>query len=170
MRLKEYEDFYAEILMRCPTKITIYVACALKEIQQSETAGDILCWLEGKQATVHYRTVYKAIKKLTIEGIIVDHHLSPPDIVPIVGIYGIFVDKDVYVGMSTNIQGRWETHKKEITLQAHPYIKNGNLDHVDFKVLYECRRDLLNKTEMLMAQKLKTEGFKILNESNFGLL
>ena len=68
------------------------------------------------------------------------------------------------------IQGRWETHKKEITLQAHPYIKNGNLDHVDFKVLYECRRDLLNKTEMLMAQKLKTEGFKILNESNFGLL
>lgn len=86
------------------------------------------------------------------------------------GVYLISSPDGVYVGQSKNIKSRWNSHKNEVNLGIHRYFKNVQLDDLKFEIVCECEEDKLLVKELLVAQKLKSEGKTVLNEDNFTLL
>jgi len=87
------------------------------------------------------------------------------------GIYGIFEGNNVYVGLSTNIENRFKTHKRELENRTHPYTEYlSGVEKLEFKILGKHKENKLKNKEPLYAQKLTSEGYNVVNKKNFGLI
>ena len=89
---------------------------------------------------------------------------------PKCGIYKIYIDSDVYVGQSRNIEQRWKDHEMQINRDIHPYFTSTQAEHISYEILEECRLSELRIKEILWAQRIKDKGLKVLNEENFTLI
>tara|TARA_B100001094_G_scaffold200443_1_gene194496 strand:- start:639 stop:1148 length:510 start_codon:yes stop_codon:yes gene_type:complete len=116
------------------------------------------------------RTAYKQIRILLDKDIIEDNRLNISENLLTKGVYSISNGDEVYVGQSKNIKKRWSDHKNQVNLGIHRYFKNVQLDDLKFEIVCECEEDKLLLKELLIAQKLKSEGKTVLNEDNFTLL
>lgn len=117
------------------------------------------------------RSVHRGVISLVFKNLVSDDRVgtNQPES-PIKGVYTISQGDNVYVGQSKNIIERWNSHKCDISSGTHTYFKNTELEELTFDVVHECEVDQLLMREVLLAQKLKSEGKTVLNEDNFTLL
>jgi|5_EtaG_2_1085323.scaffolds.fasta_scaffold00200_17 predicted GIY-YIG superfamily endonuclease len=87
------------------------------------------------------------------------------------GIYGIFEGKNVYVGLSSDIEKRFVAHKTQLERGTHPYSKCfSEVKNLEFKIIKEYKKSQLEKKEPLHAQVLATKGYNVVNSNNFNLI
>ena len=180
-----------EILMLSKNKMSagdIYVYCALKllvvnnkmpsinnelipvvqmsrsnisrSIKKLEQNNIITCIKENgfnKRKIYFNKTNEKTVKKKGIKK-------------PKCGIYKIYIDSDVYVGQSRNIEQRWKVHKMQINRDIHPYFTSTQAEDILYEILEECHLFELRIKEILWSQRIKDKGLKVLNEENFILI
>ena len=125
------------------------------------------------------RQVYKVCKDLSEMGIIVGRDTvkwQKKSRQIKCGIYSIRCGDVAYIGQSQDIRERWASHRREISLGTHNYFhsqpapQSSDLDEYQFEIVHECDQAHLLKYEMLVAQKIKTQGITVLNEKNFNLI
>jgi hypothetical protein len=117
------------------------------------------------------RTVHRGVISLVFKNLVSDDRVGTnqrPS--PIRGVYTISRGDNVYVGQSKDVIERWNSHKCDISSGTHTYFKNTELEELTFDIVHECVPEKLLMRELLLAQKLKSEGKTVLNEDNFTLL
>ena len=121
--------------------------------------------------TICLKTVSRAVRNLVQKNLAENtRHYAKGTPRLIIGVYTISQGSNVYVGQSKNTTDRWKRHKGAISRGIHPYFKDVDPEELVFKVVSQCERDELMSKELLLAQKIKSEGKTLLNENNFTLL
>jgi len=90
------------------------------------------------------------------------------------GIYGIFQGNRVYIGQSSGIDHRWETHKSDLKLNKHHcqflqrvYNKYG-LSSLQFSTLEVCQLSGLDDLETKVWEDYEAKGFTMMNSKPEG--
>tara|TARA_R100000388_G_scaffold87329_1_gene67228 strand:+ start:457 stop:978 length:522 start_codon:yes stop_codon:yes gene_type:complete len=171
-RLKDHEDYFSEIVSKCNTALEVSFCLLLNEKSDFKNRAEFIRYLQKRGFQCHRTAGCKALSRLITKGIILENHTNSKCLrkkTPLIGIYGIFKNNSVYVGLSKDLNTRWLQHRRSIKENIHRYFAC-NEEELEFKILHQCEEKSLSKYEILMAQKLKTEGYSILNESNFDLI
>jgi hypothetical protein len=176
-KLKEHKDFAIDILANSRGSCGAAMCFMLTEEKNNFIdRSDFISKALKRNIGFCRRSVQRVLSNLIIDGTILEKNPDPrakssrrEKEIATSGIYGIFLDNSVYVGLSKNIDERWIKHRIQISNKTHSYF-HCESNELEFKVLHRCEEDRLHKCELLMAQKLKTEGFNVLNENNFNLI
>ena len=176
-KLKEHKDFAIDILANSRGSCGAAMCFMLMEEKNNFIdRSDFISKALKRNIGYCRRSVVRVLSSLIIDGIILETNPDPRATssrrekeIATSGIYGIFLENYVYIGLSKNISARWKAHRILLNNNTHSYF-DCEESELRFTILHECEECHLAKCEILMAQKLKTQGYNVVNEANFNLL